>query len=472
MPTASENLRPPEGGASPSSAVNLRRSMELYAEAQSVLPAGVSSSARLWRAVCPTFMPCSVVVSRAKGSHLWDVDGNEYIDYRLGFGPVILGHSDPRIHEAVHRVDEDGLIFALSHELEIQVARKISSMVPCADMVRFCNSGTEATMHAIRLARAFTQREKVVKFEGMYHGAHDYLLFSTDPPLDRLGGAVRAYPPSAGIPKAIENLCLVERWNDFDRIERLLAHRGDEIAAVITEPIMGNCAAIPPRDGYLRHLRELCSEHGVLLIFDEVKTGFRVGPGGAQLRYGVTPDLATFAKSLGNGYPVACFAGKREVMDLIGPSKVAHGGTYSGNPVSLAAANATLDILREGSVYRDVEDFGTRLRRGLREEARDAGVDALVNGVPEMFQILFTKQDEVHEYRDLARCDLDTYAALHVELMNHGVMIDEDNMECFFTSAAHDQADLEATLGAFRRALADVRAGVLHVPAPPASVQR
>ncbi len=440
--------------------------MELYREARSVLPAGVTSNARVWRAVCPTLLPCSIFVSRAKGSHLWDVDGNEYIDYRMGFGPVILGHSDPRVHEAVHRVDEDGLIFALSHELEIEVARKVSSMVPCADMVRFCNSGTEATMHAIRVARAFTKRDKIVKFEGMYHGAHDNVLFSIDPPLDRLGGPVRARVQSAGIPKAIGKLCLVERWNDFDRIERLLARHGSEIAAVITEPIMGNCAAIPPRDGYLQHLRNLCSKYGVVLIFDEVKTGFRVGPGGAQQRYGVTPDLATFAKSLGNGYPVACFAGKREIMDLVGPSKVAQGGTYSGNPVSLAAANATLDILREGSVYRDLESYGTRLMRGLADEARDAKMDLLVNGVPEMFQVLFTQATEVHEYRDLARCNLDRYAALHVELMNHGVMIDEDNMECFFTCAAHSGADLEATLAAFRQALVDIRAGVLHLPEP------
>ncbi len=449
------------------SAINLTRSMELYREAQSVLPAGVSSNARLWRAVCPTFMPCSIFVSRAKGSHLWDVDGNEFIDYRMGFGPVILGHSDPRIHEAVHRVDEDGLIFALSHELEIEVAKKIASMVPCADMVRFCNSGTEATMHAIRVARAFTKREKVVKFEGMYHGAHDYLLFSTDPPFDQLDGPVRPRVQSAGIPKAIEKLCLVERWNEFDRIERLLAKHGEEIAAVITEPIMGNSSAITPRDGYLQHLRQLCSEHGIVLIFDEVKTGFRVGPGGAQQKYGVTPDMATFAKSLGNGYPVACFAGKREIMDLIGPSKVAHGGTYSGNPVSLAAASATLDILRDGSVYRKLETFGTSLMRGIREAAKEAKMDALVNGVPEMFQLLFTNQEEVHEYRDLAKCDLNRYAALHVELMNHGVMIDEDNMECFFTCEAHGPEDLEATLAAFRLALADIRAGILHVPMPP-----
>lgn len=409
-------------------------------------------------------MPCSIFVSRAKGSHLWDVDGNEYIDYRMGFGPVIIGHSDPRIHERVHEIDENGLIYALSHELEITVAKKICSMVPCAEMVRFCNSGTEATMHAIRIARAYTKREKIVKFEGMYHGAHDYVLFSTDPPFDEVRGAPRSTPKSAGIPKAIDKLCLVERWNNFDRIERLLKKRGNEIAAIITEPIMGNCAAITPREGYLKHLRQLCSDHGIVLIFDEVKTGFRIAPGGAQERYGVIPDLATFAKSMGNGYPVACFAGSTEVMNIIGPEKVVHGGTYSGNPVSLAAVDATLDILRGDSVYGKLESFGRRLIRGIQEVGEESRVDLMVNGMPEMFQLLFTSQHEVHEYRDLAKCDLNLYASLHVELMNHGVMIDEDNMECFFTCAAHSDEDLEHTVSAFHHALADMRTGAIHVP--------
>ncbi len=446
------------------SAINLERSMELYREAQSVLPAGVSSNARVWRAVCPTYMPCSIFVSRAKGSHLWDVDGNEYIDYRMGFGPVILGHSDPRIHDAVHKVDENGLIYALSHELEIRVAKKIISMVRCAEMVRFCNSGTEATMHAIRVARAYTRREKIVKFEGMYHGAHDYLLYSTDPHFEELKGPPRSIPQSAGIPKAIDKLCVVERWNDADRIEKLVKTRGEEIAAIITEPIMGNCSAIMPRDGYLKHLRQLCSDHGILLIFDEVKTGFRVGRGGAQERFGVTPDLATFAKSMGNGYPVACFAGSTEIMNTIGPAKVVHGGTYSGNPVSLAAVDATLDILRTDAVWARLTSFGTNLMKRIREVADETNVDVLLNGVPEMFQLLFTRQHEVREYRDLAKCDLNRYAALHVELMNHGVMIDEDNMECFFTCASHDDADLEKTLSALREGLKDIKAGVAHIP--------
>ncbi|MGQ0797438.1 MAG: aspartate aminotransferase family protein, partial [Methanobacteriota archaeon] len=410
----------------------------------------------------PTNMPCSLFVSKARGSHIWDVDGNEYIDYRMGFGPVILGHSDSRVHERVHAVDEQGLVYALSHELEVTVAKKIVSMVPCAEMIRFCNSGTEATMHAIRVARAYTKREAIMKFEGMYHGAHDYLLFSTDPPFDKARGAPKSVPMSAGIPRSIQKMCLVERWNDFDRIEKLVKRRGAEIAAIITEPIMGNCAAILPRDGYLKDLRQLCSDHGILLIFDEVKTGFRVAPGGAQERFGVTPDLATFAKSMGNGYPVACFAGSTEVMNIIGPAKVVHGGTYSGNPVSLAAVDATLDILRTGKPYEQLESFGKRLMRGLQEVAEESRVPMLVTGVPEMFQILFTRQREVHEYRDLAKCDLAKYAVLHVDLLNHGVMIDEDNMECFFTCEDHGDEDLERTIAAFHTALGDLAAGRGH----------
>lgn len=449
------------------SSIRLDRSMELYKEALSVLPAGVSSNARVWRTVCPTNMPCSLFVSRARGSHIWDVDGNEYIDYRMGFGPVILGHSDPRVHERVHKVDEQGLVYALSHELEVTVAKKIVSMVPCAEMVRFCNSGTEATMHAIRVARAYTKREAIVKFEGMYHGAHDYLLFSTDPPFDAAKGSARSIPMSAGIPRAIQKLCLVERWNDFDRIEKLVRKKGDTIAAIITEPIMGNCAAIMPRDGYLKHLRQLCTDHGIILIFDEVKTGFRVALGGAQERFGVTPDLATFAKSMGNGYPVACFAGSTEIMNIIGPAKVVHGGTYSGNPVSLAAVDATLDALKSGEVYPRLDSFGKRLMRGLSEVAEEERTPMLVNGVPEMFQILFTKQRGVHEYRDLARADLLKYATLHVELLHHGVMIDEDNMECFFTCEDHGDKDLETTVEAFHAALAAVNAGRARVPGAP-----
>jgi glutamate-1-semialdehyde 2,1-aminomutase len=431
-----------------------QKSMQLFKEALEVLPAGVSSNARLWRKVCPTGMPCALFVEKADGSHIWDVDGNEYIDYRMGFGPVILGHSYAPVHGIVHRVDEHGLIFALSHEAEIRVARMVRSMVPCAEMIRFANSGTEATMHALRVARAYTGREKVVKMEGMYHGAHDYLLWSIEPPL----GGTQSRPPrpeaaSTGIPKALKDLVLVQRFNDFEGVERLFRRCGEEIAAVILEPVMGNCAAITPREGYLEHLKELCEAHGALLIFDEVKTGFRLAPGGAQEVYGVVPDMVTLAKSMGNGYPVAAFAGRREVMEIIGPQKVVHGGTYSSNPISMAATEATLKVLSLRETWKRLRRFGKDLMARLHEVLEERGEAHVINGHPTMFQILFTDQEEVREYRDLARCDLQRFTNLHMALLREGVMVDEDNTECWFTCLAHSTEDLEATAEAVREAV-------------------
>ncbi len=397
--------------------IRFDKSMKLFQTALNYLPAGVSSNARLWRSVCPTYMPCSLLIKRANGSHIWDVDGNEYIDYRLGFGPVVLGHSYRKVHERVHQIDQNGLVFALSHELEVNVAKRISSMVPCADMVRFCNSGTEATMHSLRVARAFTGREKVVKFEGMYHGAHDYLLFSIDPGFDTLREANAPVPASQGIPRAISNLIITLPWNDFDAIDRTVSKWGSEIAAIITEPIMGNCSAITPVPGYLRHLREVCDEHGIVLIFDEVKTGFRVSSGGAQKLYGITPDMATFAKSLGNGYPIAALTGKREIMGVIGPGKVVHGGTYSGNPVSLAAADATLQELTGGRVYNRLQRYGERLMKGMTDTFEEHHVNALVMGVPQMMQFLPTEKDAIRQYRDLEFVDFQLFAKIQFDLL-------------------------------------------------------
>lgn len=438
------------------------RSMALHTDAIKVLPGGVSSNARISSGLCPTTMPGSLFVSKAQGSHIWDVDGNEYIDYRMGFGPVILGHSHPRIRAAVHAMDDKGIVYALPNELEIKVAKRIVSMVPSAKMVRFANSGTEAAIGAIRVARGFTSKEKIVKFEGMYHGWLDALLFSTDPPLQGLADPPSPVVMSMGIPKAASEQVIIARWNDFDAIEKILRTQGHEIAAVITEPVMGNCAAIMPRDGYLRHLRDLCNTYGVVLIFDEVKTGFRVGPGGAQERFGVIPDISMLAKAMGNGYPVSCIVGRRDIMDLLGTGKVVQGGTYSANPISLAAVDATLSILQQGDVYAGLGSFGRRLMKGLGEVTRDAGLDLVVNGLPEMFQICFTQLEAMHEYRDIARVDMQRYASLYVEMISNGVMLDSDNQECFFTSASHSDDDLQATLSAFSTSLTNIKAGRLH----------
>jgi glutamate-1-semialdehyde 2,1-aminomutase len=430
------------------------RSMELHRAALELLPGGVSSNARLWHEGCSLARPCTIFVESASGSHLRDVDGNDYIDYRLGFGPVILGHSYPAVHDAVHRHDEAGLVFALPHEQEARVARQIRTMMPAAEFVRFANSGTEATMTALRIARGATGRERFVKFEGAYHGAHDGVLFSTDPPPELAGPPdhPNSVPKGTGIPGRLADLVLVQRFNRPDQLEETFAQHGPELAAVIVEPVMGNAAVIPPEPGFLQALRRLCDAHGALLIFDEVKTGFRIAPGGAQEFYGVTPDLTTVAKSMGNGYPVAAVLGRRRVMQEIGPGRVVHGGTYSGNLLSLSAVEATLGYLKEQPVFEHLRQYGTALMKGLDDHLADRHVPHVVQGHPAMFQWLLT-DEPVREYRELARVDGNRFERIQLELLRRGVMIDEDFGEPMFTCFSHNETDLDQTLEAFDQAV-------------------
>ena len=430
------------------------KSFALYNKAQKFLPFGVSSNARLWRTVCPTYAPCSIFIDHARGSHIWDVDGNEYVDYRLGYGPVILGHAFPQVHAAVHKAALRGQVYALDNELEIVLAEMMCKMVPCAEMVRFANSGTEATMTALRIARGYTKKEKIVKFEGHYHGNHDYVLFSTDTPFQKLQAVPEPIPASLGIPGVLNDLVYVERWNDFVGIESTLKAHHNEIAAVILEPIMGNAAVIPPAAGFLAHLRELCDRYGVLLIFDEVKTGFRIADGGAQQLFGVKPDIAAFSKSLGNGYPIAAIAGRRDVMGVVGPMKVVHGGTYSANPISLTAAITTLTLLKKHPVHEHIKSYGSRLMKGMGRTFSDSKIDCIVQGFPQMFQVLFT-DEPVTEYRDLERVDMGLFGRFQYELLRRGVMIDEDNEEPIFVCYSHGARELKHTLWALDDAVED-----------------
>jgi glutamate-1-semialdehyde 2,1-aminomutase len=427
------------------------KSRQQYSDALHILPTGVSSNARLWLKYCPTYLPCSIFITKGRGSHVWDVDGNEYVDYRLGFGPVILGHGYRAVVRRVRNEESKGSVYAFDTSLEIDVAKKVQSMVPCAEMITYSTTGTEATMTAIRIARAYTKRDKILKFEGHYHGSSDYLLFSTDQPYDSPIGV--PYPQSLGIPKEISNLIEVLPWNDFDAVERTMREHGDQIAAIITEPVMGNSTVIPPEPGYLKFLKETCDEHGTLLIFDEVKTGFRLARGGAQEKFGVIPHLATFAKSLSNGFPMSLIAGRKEIMQEIGPQKVVHGGTYSGNPTSLTAADATLTELKKDRVFKHLERYGTELMNGLRELFDEYKINAVVQGYPEMFQFIITDLKQVKNFRDLAKADFDTYAKIHFELLMRGVMIDEDNGEPMFISYSHKQKDLNNTIRAFKEAI-------------------
>jgi glutamate-1-semialdehyde 2,1-aminomutase len=333
--------------------------------------------------------------------------------------------------------------------LEISVAEKIESIVPSAEMIRFYVSGTEATMHAIKIARAYTGKEKILKFEGQYHGVHDYVSFSTAPSAESPRG--KAQPDSIGIPKAIQKLTLVNQWNDFDAVEKTIRNESSNIAAIITEPVMANAAVIPPQDGYLKFLKELCDKNDIVLIFDEVKTGFRISKGGAQELFGVKPHLTALAKSFGNGYPISAVVGLRKIMKDNANRKILHQGTYARNPVSLAAADATIDEISKWHVHRNIERFGAALMKGITDILHDRKIDGIVQGYPSMFQVLLTKQDSVNNYREFLKCDREFSAKLQERLLKKGVMFSEPS----FTCASHDSEDLQQTLEAFDASLQD-----------------
>lgn len=439
---------------------SLNGSAQLYGEALKYLPAGTGSNARLWRSACPIYSPCTVFIDRAKGSRIWDVDGNQYIDYRLGYGPVILGHSYKPVVDVVHRADREGAVYALGNELEIVLAKKVVETVPSAEMVRFASSGTEATMSALRIARGFTKKDKLIKFEGHYHGSHDAVLWSSNP--DYHSPKDRPIADSWGIPEHLAEFTIIEEWNDFEGIERAMRKHHKEVAALICEPVMGNATCIPPQKDFLKHLRELCTQYDVLLIFDEVKTGFRLAMGGAQQVYKVMPDLSCFAKSLGNGYPIAAVTGEKEVMDVIGPGKVLHGGTYSANPISLAASIETLEELEHRHVHEKLEQYGKRLIKGIKDAAQDKKVPMIVQGHPAMFQFIFTDADKIRNYRELAKSNMEFYSKVQFELLRRGVMVDEDGEEVIFTSYAHSKDDLDHTISAFEDALTEALAKQVH----------
>ncbi|HEC92954.1 MAG TPA: aminotransferase class III-fold pyridoxal phosphate-dependent enzyme, partial [Candidatus Atribacteria bacterium] len=376
------------------------KSNELFKEALSVMPAGVTSNFRAWEK--------SIVAKRAYKGHIVDVDGKDYIDYRLGFGPVILGHGYPKITKKILEVLSEGNDYAFTTELEIKVAKKMKKMCPCIDLVRFVNSGTEATMHAIRVARAYTGKEKIIKFEGHYHGMYDYMLFSTYPSPSAVGvinDPIKVQATS-GIPSCIKDLVITLPWNNFEAIEKVAKREANNVAAIITEPVMGNMNSIMPKEGYLKHLKEVTEDNDILLIFDEVKTGFRMAEGGAQEIYNVKPDLACYAKAMGNGFPVGAFGGIKEIMELIGPEGVAHGGTFTGNAVSMAAVDATLEEISGAKVIESINDFGNNLIKGIGEVMEDNNINYTIQGFPGMFGFFFTELEEVRQLRDIKYCDM------------------------------------------------------------------
>jgi glutamate-1-semialdehyde 2,1-aminomutase len=431
--------------------IPFQKSQILQQRASGVLPLGVNSNFRYWgKGVTP-------YVSRGKGAYLWDVDGNQYIDFRMAFGPIILGHSYEPVDRKVHEEIDKGVLFAMTSELEVQVCEKIVEMCPAIDMVRLACSGTEATMHAIRVARAFSGREKLIKFEGMYHGFHDHTLFSTYAPIEAYGNQNSPIPaPStSGIPRAMQSLIYTLPFNQFEIFEKTIRSIGFEVAAIIVEPCMGNCAAILPELGFLEMIREKCNEYGIVFILDEVKTGFRIARGGAQEYYGIKPDLATYAKALGNGYPVAAFGGKKEIMSIIG-NGVAQGGTFNNNKPGVAAAYATLDILQKQPILEKIAERGQRLMEGIQSVFMQAGIPVCMNGYPAMFSYAVGKE-KVTGQRDWSETERDYYLEITKALIERGVMPDHDPREPWFLCYSHSDQDIDKTLNVFEDAVKVVR---------------
>jgi glutamate-1-semialdehyde 2,1-aminomutase len=410
---------------------------------------GVSSGWRYWG------RDETIVISRGEGAHIYDSDGKKYIDYHCGFGPIILGHGDPDVAAAVADAVASGTTYAFTQEREIIAAETVKKAVPWVEQLRFTNTGTEATMHAVRLARGFTGRDVVLKFEGSYHGAHDYVMYSTPGHgKDVLGSPYRPIPVpmSSGQPHLVATLIRTLPFNDLDAVRRVFANDGNRIAAVIVEPMLGNAMGIQPADGFLAGLRELCDASGSVLIFDEVKTGFRTAAGGAAETYGVTPDLAAFAKAMGNGIPVAAIAGRGEVLQGWAKGGIVHAGTYCGNAVSVAAARATIEKLLTGEPMARLEQVGTALMQGTSKILASRGVAHTVQGVPAMFGFYFGDSD-LTDYRAAHDHDAKLYEKLVTAMIDRGVMPSPEAEEPWFLCAALDDEDVATTLQVFEEAL-------------------
>jgi glutamate-1-semialdehyde 2,1-aminomutase len=434
-----------------------RASGALFDAARAVIPGGVNSTAR---ATWSGWEPYPLFVSKGTGSQIEDVDGNLYTDYLLGLGPMILGHRPPAVTQAVVSfIEERGTVFALPTADEAILAEKIVRAVPSVEQVRLCNTGTEAVLYATRLARAFTGRLRIVRFEGMYHGFSDAVYWSKHPDIAAAGPDRRPRPVAQGpgLPKGVEENLIILPWNDEEALAEAIAEHGHEIAAVLTEPVMCNTGCILPRPGYLEAMRRMTREAGILLIFDEVITGFRLALGGAQARLGVAPDLSVFAKGLGGGFPVAAMGGRAEIMSLVASGKVSMAGTYTANGIAVAAANATLDIMAEPGFHPALDRVSDRLRVGLQALFDRAAIPARVVGIGALMQVWFTDRP-IHCYRDAERyADQALFARWWQCMLARGVLFHPGAYENLFVSAAHTDADVEATLDAAQDVIDELR---------------
>lgn len=425
--------------------MNTNKSQELFAKAKQLIPGGVNSPVRAFKSVGgdPFF------AKKAYGPYIEDVDGNVYVDYVGSWGPMIAGHANPKILQAVSDTIGNGLSFGTPNPLEVTMAETITSIVPSCEVVRMVNSGTEATLSAIRLARGATGRNKIVKFAGCYHGHGDSFLVKAGSGVLTLG-----LPNSPGVPAALSELTITIDYNDFEQANECFANFGDEIAGVIIEPIVGNANCILPKDGYLQHLRDLCTKHGSLLIFDEVMTGFRVSLGGAQQLYGITPDITTFGKIIGGGMPVGAYGGRRDLMEQIAPAgPIYQAGTLSGNPVAMAAGLATLDIIREPGFHDALWAKTNQLLDGLEAAAKDAGIPFYTTRAPAMFGLYF-REGPIESFDDALGSDAKRFGEFFHLMLQRGVFLAPSAFEAGFMSSAHDDEAINKTIAAARESFA------------------
>ncbi len=427
------------------STFNTQRSSQIFSQAQHLMPGGVSSPVRAFKSVGGD----PVVFDRVQGAYAWDVDGNRYVDYIGSWGPAIVGHAHPEVIEALHQALAKGTSFGAPCALENQLAEMVIAAVPSVEMVRFVNSGTEACMAVLRLMRAYTGREKVIKFEGCYHGHADMFLVKAGSGVATLG-----LPDSPGVPKAATSATLTAPYNDLDAVKALFEQHPDSIAGVILEPVVGNSGFIPPNPGFLQGLRDLTQQYGSLLVFDEVMTGFRIAYGGAQAKFGVTPDLTTLGKVIGGGLPVGAYGGRKEIMSMVAPAgPMYQAGTLSGNPLAMTAGIKTLEILQRPGTYEYLDQVTGTLVTGLLRIAAETGHRACGGHISGMFGFFMTA-GPVHNFADAKTSDMDRFSRFHRGMLEEGVYLAPSQFEAGFTSLAHTDEDVAFTLDAARTVLA------------------
>ncbi|MFO1390006.1 glutamate-1-semialdehyde 2,1-aminomutase [Cellvibrio sp.] len=427
----------------------MSRSEELFAQAQIHIPGGVNSPVRAFRAVGGT----PIFFERAQGAYAWDADGKRYIDYVQSWGPMVLGHAHPEVINTVIETAKFGLSFGAPTERETTLADKLCALMPGMDMVRFVSSGTEATMSAIRLARAFTKRDKIIKFEGCYHGHSDSLLIKAGS-----GALTMGVPSSPGVPAVLADHTVTLDYNNIQQVRDYFAEHGDTVACIIVEPVVGNMNCVPPVEGFLETLREVCDQSGAVLILDEVMTGFRVSHKGAQGYYNVKADLTTLGKVIGGGMPVGAFGGRRDIMQMIAPSgPVYQAGTLSGNPVAMAAGLKTLELLEQPGFYENLSAKTTKLVKGLQELADEAGIPFTTNHVGSMFGFFFTTEKKVTNFKQVMACDIPRFNKFFHGMLKRGIYLAPASYEAGFMSGAHTDEDLKDTLIAAREVFQEIK---------------